>query len=102
MQVAVAQPMLLQNGWVHALHRLLRKEGTIKRLWLHTTIHKQDGPIRAHRYHGIIRVGAIIVPAVNLNRERLRQLDALQLQIVHNQAGRQSRKRADPVLDDNC
>ena len=87
-QVAVAQPTLLQNDRVHALRRLLRKERAIKRLRQHTAIHKQNGFIRAHRYHGVISISAVIMSTVNLNRERLRQLNALQLQVVHNKAGR--------------
>ena len=41
------------------------------------------------------------MPAVNGDREwLLRQLDALQLQVVNDQAGRQSGKRIDPRFND--
>ena len=56
---------------------------------------------RVHRDHGVIGSRAVVVPAVDGNRERLRHVDALQLQIVHDEAGRQSRQRMDPRLDDD-
>lgn len=58
---------------------------------------------RVHRDHGVIGSRAVVVPAVDGNRQRWRHFDALQLQIVQDEAGRQTGKRMDPRLnDDGC
>ena len=53
---------------------------------------ERDGALGSHADHRIAHAGAVVVPAVNGDCHRMRQLDALQLQIVRNQAGRQGRK----------
>lgn len=42
------------------------------------------------------------MPAVNGDGERLRQLEALQLQVVHDEAGRYCGKRGNPRFNDYC
>ena len=55
-----------------------------------------DGGRRFHRNHGVVGVHAVVVPAVNGDRQRVRQLDARQLQVVHDEAGCNCGKRIDP------
>ena len=92
--VAVAQPVRVQGTGIHAPRHAVRKEGAAKRL--RRARRQTNGTRRFHRDHGVVGVHAIVVPAVNGHRERLRQLDALQLQVVNDQAGRQSGQRIDP------
>ena len=62
---------------------------------------ESDGALGSHADQGVVRARAVVVPAVNGDCHRMRQLDALQLQIVRNQAGREGGKRMEPRLNDH-
>ena len=59
-------------------------------------------PLRLlHQDHGVIGVRAVVVPAVNANGDIIVcRLDALQRQIVQNQAGREHAMRGHPRFND--
>ena len=85
MHVAVAEPVRTHRHWIHAERRLLRKEGAAKRKGRGR--HGQ-GLRTAHRNQGVVGARAVVVPAVNDDGVHLRQPDAVQLQVVHDEAGR--------------
>jgi hypothetical protein len=59
------------------------------------------GGLRLNRDHGVLPAVGVVVPAVNGDRHALRaHLDALQLQVVHNEAGGQNGRRMEPRLND--
>ena len=94
MHVAVAQPVRVQGAGIRVPRHAVRKEGAVKQ-----RRRNLDGGRRFYRNHGVVGARAVVVPAVNGHGEWLRQLDALQLQVVHDQAGRYREKRIEPRLN---
>ena len=78
--VAVAQPVRMHGTGVHVPRHAVRKEGAAKRMW---RVRRQtNGARRVHHDHGVVGVRAVVVSAVNGDRQRLRKLDADQFQVV--------------------
>ena len=77
MHVAVADPVRMQGTGVRVPRDAVRKEGAANRL-------AGQGARQAAVHHddGVVGVHAVVVPAVNGDRQRVRQLDARQLQVL--------------------